>query len=474
MPRQRRIAPNVGVLTEGFERIRRAAGVVEEFPAAALAAASTASPDPSLARTDRRDLELLSIDPPGSRDLDQALHLARRGSGFRFTYAIADVAAFVAAGDPIDAEARRRGTTIYCPDRRVPLHPFELSEGAASLLPDQDRPAVVWTVDLDQHGEIADVHVERGLVRNRRALDYAGVQRSIDDGATDPVLQLLREVGELRIEREIARGGVSLNLPAQEVVEVDGHYELRFETKVRAEDWNAELSLCCGMAAASVMLASGVGVIRTLPSPTDDDVAQLRLSSAALGVAWEPSTPYAEWVRSLDVDTPAGAALMERAARTLRGAGYVAFASAPAPGALTHAAVNAPYAHVTAPLRRLVDRFANECVLAAAASQPRRPPGWTLDALDTMAQVMADTSRVANTVDRHCIELTEAVTLQHRVGEVFDAMVIGPGRHDDAVVQVVEPAIVAPYGGTRPDDGTWVRARLVEADVTKPSVRFGP
>jgi exoribonuclease R len=79
-------------------------------------------------------------------DLDQALHVDRAGDGFRVHYAIADVAAFVTAGDAIDVEAHKRGETLYGADAKIPLHPKVLSEDAASLLPDQMRPALLWTI----------------------------------------------------------------------------------------------------------------------------------------------------------------------------------------------------------------------------------------------------------------------------------------------------------------------------------------
>ena len=101
---------------------------------------------------DRTDLELITIDPPGRVILTRRCTSPGTGSGFVVSYAIADVAAFVVPGGPIDLEAHRRGMTLYAPDRRIPLHPPVLSEGAASLLPDQVRPALLWTLTLDAHG----------------------------------------------------------------------------------------------------------------------------------------------------------------------------------------------------------------------------------------------------------------------------------------------------------------------------------
>src|SRR5690606_6732699 len=125
----------------------------------------------------RLDLPLVTVDPPGARDLDQALHLAQRpgGAGFRVTYAIADVAAFVAPGGAIDREALARATTVYLPGQRIPLHPPVLSEDAASLLPGVDRPALVWELDLDAEGALVATRLQRAVIRSRAQLDYGSV-----------------------------------------------------------------------------------------------------------------------------------------------------------------------------------------------------------------------------------------------------------------------------------------------------------
>ena len=135
-------------------------------------------------------------------DLDQALHIERAGKGYVVHYAIADVAAFVRPGDPVDVEAHRRGETLYGAGSRIPLHPPVLSEGAASLLPDLDRPALLWTIALDEAGTPTSVTVGRALVRSRERWTYDGAQAALDDGSAGEVLPLLREVGRLREAQE--------------------------------------------------------------------------------------------------------------------------------------------------------------------------------------------------------------------------------------------------------------------------------
>ena len=205
-------------LAEGLAAIRSSLEVPDAFPAEVQAAAEQAAARPRLPELDRTDIELITIDPEGSRDLDQALHITREGDGYRVSYAIADVAAFVSAGDPVDLEAHRRGMTLYAPDHRTPLHPPVLSEDAASLLPDQIRPALLWTIQLNSRGKMTAAEVERALVRSRAQLSYVDAQAEIDGGSPRETLALLALVGPWREQREADRGGASLQIPEQEVV----------------------------------------------------------------------------------------------------------------------------------------------------------------------------------------------------------------------------------------------------------------
>src|SRR5690606_7153657 len=129
---------------------------------------------------DHTDIPFVTIDPLGATDLDQAVFLERAGDGYRVWYAIADVAAFIELGGVLDAEARRRGQTVYAPDGRIPLHPVSISEDAGSLLPGLDRSAYVWTFELDADARLTKTGLARARVRSRAQHDYEGVQWLID------------------------------------------------------------------------------------------------------------------------------------------------------------------------------------------------------------------------------------------------------------------------------------------------------
>lgn len=460
-------------LRAALTALRTELGVSQTYPPEALADAGKA---PVLPRYDATDIPLFTIDPPTSTDLDQAMHLSRQGTGYRVRYAIADVAAFVVPGSALDAETHRRVMTLYFPDEKVPLHPTPLSEGAASLLPDQVRPAALWTIDLDAEARVLSVDVRRALVRSRAKLAYEGVQKEIDTGTAEEPLALLKEIGELRERLEVERGGISLKVPEQEIVERDGAYELTYRAGVPADGWNAQISLLTGMAAADLMLAYGTGVLRTLPAAPDGAVGRLRRTAHALHIDWPHHVSYAALVRSLDGSVPHHAAFLQECTTLLRGAGYTVFRDGALPDITTHSAVASPYAHCTAPLRRLADRYASEICLAAVAGEP--VPDWVLAALDVLPREMAEGGRRAGTVERACVDIVEAALLKDRVGEEFDGCVVDVEERQPrvGVVQLESPAVIGRIEGESSLPlGERLRVRLVRADQgASAKVRFAP
>ena len=464
--------PEETSLHEEISVIQHELELTAEFSDEVERTARQAAGNPRLPELDRSDIPFVTIDPPESRDLDQALHIERDGDGYLVHYAIADVAAFVSPGDAVDEEAHRRGETLYGADSKVPLHPVVLSEGAASLLPDSLRPALLWTIRVDADGEGTDVHVERALVRSRAKLDYESVQRSLDSGEADEVVRLLAEVGELRKKREAARGGVSLPLPEQVVDVAEDGWTLSFRSMLPVEEWNAQISLLTGMAAASLMVYARIGLLRTLPPPENRDVQRLHRTAKALGIEWPAEQLYPDFVRSLDPDQPDHAAMVVACTRLLRGSGYVAF-NGETPEQPEHSALASEYAHVTAPLRRLADRYAGEVCVALCAGE--EVPAWVLERLGGLPRTMQVSGQRAHRYERAVLDLVEAEVLAPHVGETFAGVVVQVDEDDpakgDLVVQ--QPAVEArvrswqklPLGGD-------VQARLAEAEVRTRTVRF--
>ena len=459
--------PSSGQLAERFAQLRTELGLHSAFPEAVEADARSVVAHQVLPHVDSTDIPFITIDPTGATDLDQALHLERDGDGYRVWYAIADVPAFVSPRGPIDGEARRRGQSMYAPDGRIPLHPTVISEDAASLLPGEVRSAFVWNFELDAEANVKSATVERARIRSTRQCDYAGAQSEIDSGTASDALRLLREVGEKRILRERERGGASLNRADQEVIEIDHLYRLERRRSLPIEGWNAQISLMTGMAAARIMIGGGVGLLRTMPAPEAPAIDRFRLQTLALGWPWSPELAYGEYLRTLDSNDPHQLAIIHAARSLFRGAGYTVLDGA-TPDATIQAAVGAPYAHTTAPLRRLVDRFVLVTCEALVAGHP--VPSWVRDALPSLPAIMSASDGIASRLDRGVIDAVEAAVLRGRVGEVFDATVIS-ARQGGGMIQLVDPAVAAECTGQL-EAGSRVRATLVTADIPTSTVRF--
>lgn len=453
-------------LAAALAELRESLDLRTGFSAATMAEAEAATAaEPSL---DLRNLPFATLDPAGSRDLDQAFQLERDRSGYTVRYAIADVPSFVRPGGAVDLEARRRGQTLYAADGVIPLHPRVLSEDRASLRAGADRPALVWSFALDAEGEVTSFRVERALIRSRAQLDYVGTQAALDRG-DGGLAELLPEIGTLRLQQERLRGGASLNLPDEEVVRTTaGDYAIERRRPLPVEDWNAQLSLMTGMAAASMMLDAGVGVLRTMPSPDENAFAAFRHQTAALGQAWTTGT-YGDYLRGLDRAEPHTLPILEAAAALFRGAAYTTF-DGDTPKNMVQAAIGAPYAHATAPLRRLVDRWS--LTICLAISEGVEVPAWARETLPELPALMRESARRASRLDSATLNHVEAALLIPLVGTAVDATVIEV--HDTkATVQIADPAVTASIPvPPRATPGDVVTLRVVSADIARGEVEL--
>lgn len=454
-------------LLKGLQQLRAELKATAEFPAHVLRAADEAVGEVDLPAKDATNLPLFTIDPPTSKDLDQAMYLERRaGGGYRVHYAIADVAAFVKAGRPLDVEARDRIETLYFPDLKVPLYPPSISEGPASLLPGQVVPALLWQHDLDADGNVTDSTVSRAKVRSQAKLNYAGVQQDIDAGTAEEPVALLREIGRLREAVEAARGAVSVNLPDQEVTLQGGSFRLSYVATLPVEGWNEQISLMTGMAAAQIMLDSGTGILRTQKEQTDEQVvARVHGLAKCLGIDWQPGVKYAALVNSLNPADRKHMAFLSEATAMLLKAEYTTFRDHNLPQHTSHAAIAAPYTYVTAPLRRLIDRYTGALCVAACADKP--PPNWVLDALYCLPCDMARGK--GKLADRGAVDLAEAAVLKNREGQIFGGTIINTdaefNKPKEGTVHLAEPAVMGKItSGEKLKLGASVQAELTLAD----------
>jgi len=191
-------------MEEDFQRIRDELKVPQTFPDDVLREAEAMAgrkplTDSQASFDDLLAIPFITIDPPGSLDLDQAFFAIRSDGGYLLRYAIADIGFFVKRDGAIEAEARERGQTFYSPDIKTPLYPPVLSEGGASLLPGELRSAVVFSFRLDAAGSVADLKIARSLVRSRAKLGYQEVSE-----------HLAHDASRMEVVRSRGRNGLDL------------------------------------------------------------------------------------------------------------------------------------------------------------------------------------------------------------------------------------------------------------------------
>ena len=454
----RSLADPNGALAGGLAAIRARFGVPEGFPEVVLAEAEAAASKPLSKHADRTALHFVTLDPASARDLDQAFAIERRGGDWLLHYAIADAGWFVAPGGALDTEAWKRGTTLYLPDGKAGLYPPVLSEGAASLLPDGDRPAVVFTVRVGADGAATLDGSERAMIRSRAKLAYENVR---DEDLPAGFCELTDRLAEA----ETARGATRVDPPEQEVAALPGGgFALSFRPRLEAEARNASLSLAANMAIAEVMLAHRTGLFRVMAEPDARAEARLRHSARALGLDWPKGVALADFERGLDAAEPKAAAFMLAIRRAGQGASYAAYDAETPPW---HAAVAAPYAHATAPLRRLADRYVIEAVLVLANGKAVSDE----EAFARLPEAMARAEAITGRIERAVIDLAEAVMLGGEEGRIFEAIVTDVDQRG-ARIQLKEQPVVARVPAHRVAPGDEIRVRLTEADPVEGRIAF--
>ena len=447
-------------LREGLAAIRAQFQLPAGFSAPAAELAATVASRPLAGHIDRTAVPFVTLDPLSSTDLDQAFAIEIAGGDLVLRYAIADTGAFVADGDPVDTEAWARGETIYLPDGKVTLYPPVLSEGAASLLPDGDRPAILFAVRVGSDGAASLEGAERAMIRSRAKLGYATVRPEQLPAGFD-------ELSRRTAAAEQARGASRVDPPQQQVIErPDGGFDLDFRPMSLFEQANAALSLAANLAIADALYRHGTGLFRVMGEPDKRAVRRLRHSARALGVDWPDAMSLEQRERSLDPNDPRQAAFMLAIRRAGQRASYAPFRAGVRPW---HSAMRATYVHATAPLRRLADRYVTWAALAVANGQA--VPDTVTAAFERLPDVMNRAEARAGQVDAAVLELAEAIVLADRVGETFDGRVTDLDERG-ARIQLADPAVITRVPGDGLAIGDAVRLRLDEADPARRLTRF--
>ena len=411
-------------------------------------------------RRDATDIPFVTLDPASSTDLDQAFAIDADGDDIVLNYALADVGAFVPVGGPVEIEAWQRGVTIYGLAEKVPLYPKVISQGAASLLPDGPRAAFLVVVSVGPDGAIKLRSIDRVVCASRAKLAYNTFNVNS--------IPHLEEFANRIWCDETARGAIRVEFPQQEVVvdeSAPGGVRLELRARNYAESVNSTLSLAVNLAIAKLFIDHRTGLFRVMSEPNEHALATLRRAAHVLGIDWSRSETLRDLQRRMDPNNMTHQRFLLEARRAGGRASYAILEPRKTPW---HSAIAASYSHATAPMRRLADRYVLD--LAFLLANGRSVPSELTETLNKLPAAMEHGERLASNVDRTVIDLLEAVSLQHRIGEILIAEVVDA---EAGIVQTADSAIRARATLlTKVANGDKVRVRIDDADPNKRMVRL--
>jgi len=410
-----------------------------EFPPAAIEEAEKARAAPLGQRLDLREVPLITIDGEDARDFDDAVFAepdATHPGGWRILVAIADVAWYVRHDRPLDRAAYRRGTSVYFPDRVVPMLPEALSNHWCSLVPHQDRPVLVAEMWIDGEGHLERHRFHRAMMRSAARLTYNRVQRAMDGAPDAEIAPLMSDVvrplyGAFRVllaARE-KRGALDLDLPERQVsLGTDGHIaEIGVRERLDSHKLIEEFMVLANVAAAQALeQRHSPCLYRVHDQPDLAKLESLREFLGTLGV----SLPAGPRLRPADLNRvlqqvagkPTNRLVNETVLRSQSQAVY-------SPDNLGHFGLAlARYAHFTSPIRRFPDLIVHRALIAAYGLGEGGLAEADKGRFVEFGEHLSMCERRAVAAERGAMDRYVAAFMAGHVGAIFSGRVTGVTR----------------------------------------------
>lgn len=394
-------------------------------------------------RVDLRKRPFVTIDGETAKDFDDAVAIAEEDGNFRLWVSIADVSHYVEPATSLDREAYLRGTSVYFPDRCIPMLPERLSNGTCSLNPDADRLTITAEMLFDRHGTMLEARFYPSVIRSAARLTYSTVKQVIVDGnlavlekdrTLSPQLLQMKELALILMAMRRQRGSIDFDLPEPEIVlSLTGQTEAIIKSERNlAHQLIEEFMLAANEAVANFVTAQALPFIyRVHEQPDSAKLIAFRDFILPFGYSLtmqgEKVTPQAmQQLLGEAAGKPEERLIHYGLLRCMKQARYAA-------ENFGHFGLASPcYTHFTSPIRRypdlLVHRLLKLTLLLQANSQDKRSRRELERIGASLAESAEHTStreRVAMEAERDIIELKKLQFMQGRIGGEFDGCITG-------------------------------------------------
>jgi ribonuclease R len=402
-------------------------GIPDRFNEETIAEAHKVAKTPLGDREDLRHLPIVAIDPADARDHDDAVWAAPNDDGgYDTIVAIADVSFYVRPGSNLDREARKRGNSVYFPDRVVPMLPEELSADICSLKEGQDRAALACHMKIDAKGRVSDWRFTRAVIRVAANIAYEDAQATIDDGTAPAHLDDLWAAWALLVKARDAREPLALDLPERRVVldEAGRIASVAVRERLDAHRLIEDFMIAANVAAAKALEAKKSPVMyRVHETPGREKLMALKDYLKTFGVEFalgQVITPATfNRLIALTSDTEHKAQVMEQILRTQTQAYY-------GPANAGHFGLSlGSYAHFTSPIRRYADLLVHRALVRSFGLGEGGLTDDEANRMSVLGEAISQAERRAMEAERETIDRYVAAFLSTRVGEVLETRITG-------------------------------------------------
>jgi len=384
-------------------------------------------------RRDLREMTIVTIDGETAKDFDDAVGIERlAGHGYRLFVSIADVSHYVREGGVLDEEALRRGTSVYFPDRCVPMLPESLSNGICSLRPDEVRLTMTAELDFDGSGNVTGKKFYRSVIRSKRRLTYTEVKDALADGGGKKTaslmseLELMRELAEKLTKKRIEHGSIDFDLPEpQIIIDIEGRVEdiVRSERNI-AHRIIEEFMLAANRAVAEEFTRGKLPFIyRVHDVPDQDTIDSFREFIAEFGLTMdrEASGPRSfQKVLTAVSGRPEEKLITHMLLRSMKQAVYSERRAG-------HFGLGfKDYTHFTSPIRRYPDLVVHRLLkLLIEGKYSKKEQDRMALSLPETARLTSAMERKAMEAEREIVDLKKVQFMQDKTGEEYAGIVSG-------------------------------------------------
>ncbi len=370
---------------------------------------------------------VITIDGEDARDFDDAVSVKKDGDFFELQVHIADVANYVRSGSVIDKEAYKRGTSVYFPEKVIPMLPQKLCDDICSLKQGEERPTLSCVMKVDKNGKVISSKLVEGIIKSSARMTYTEVQKILDGDNSlakkykkiTPMLFLMQELADILIEKRNKRGSIDLDVKESEIRIIDDKVVINERKRNKSNRIIEEFMILANETVAETMFAKKLPcVYRVHEKPSEEKLNAFYDFLQGIGVSKPKNDDFASVLESVN-GKPIYSLVNRVMLRSMQKAKY-------SPVDIGHFGLASEhYCHFTSPIRRYPDLIVHRIIKSMLSNGERNLNAEFMPFIDDISKQSSDTERNAELAERAMDDYYKALYMSDRIGEEFEGIISG-------------------------------------------------